>query len=166
MCGCPPDSKIKYSCVLYVSMYYTVCYFTGIFYAVVRKISMLFIDNKDFVLCILYCCRVLRCWRGLQLLLTQYRRGCGTIYSSVSVFEVSGRKPGSCVVNSAYFLYYIWQRKESGGEAINDVSHFLETSGADGWLCIKRHTVPVTPQCSLAALEDLQCLTQHSFQRC
>ena len=88
------------------------------------------------------------------------------IYSSVSVFEVSGRKPGSCVVNSAYFLYYIWQRKESGGEAINDVSHFLETSGADRWSCIKRHTVPVTPQCSLGALEDLQCLTQHSFQRC
>ena len=27
-------------------MYYTVCYFTGIFYAVVRQISMLFIDNQ------------------------------------------------------------------------------------------------------------------------
>ena len=27
-------------------MYYTVCYFTGIFYAVVRQSSMLFIDNK------------------------------------------------------------------------------------------------------------------------
>ena len=51
MCECPPDSKIKYSCVSYVSMYYTVCYFTGIFYAVVRQISMLFIDNKDFVFC-------------------------------------------------------------------------------------------------------------------
>ena len=36
-------------------MYYTVCYFTGIFYAVVRYISMLFIDNK--VLCVLqYMC--------------------------------------------------------------------------------------------------------------
>ena len=35
-------------------MYYTVCYFTGIFYAVVRQIYMLFIDNKDFVFCILY----------------------------------------------------------------------------------------------------------------
>ena len=33
--------------------YYTVCYFTGIFYAVVRQISMLFIDNKDFAFCIL-----------------------------------------------------------------------------------------------------------------
>ena len=32
-------------------MYYTVCYFTGIFYAVVRHISMLFIDNKDSVFC-------------------------------------------------------------------------------------------------------------------
>ena len=31
-------------------MYYTVCYFTGIFYAVVRQICVLFIDNKDSVL--------------------------------------------------------------------------------------------------------------------
>ena len=35
-------------------MYYTVCYLTGIFYAVVRQISMLFIDNKISVFCILY----------------------------------------------------------------------------------------------------------------
>ena len=28
-------------------MYYTVCYFTGIVYAVVRQISMLFIDDKE-----------------------------------------------------------------------------------------------------------------------
>ena len=33
-------------------MYYAVCYFTGIFYAVVRQISMLFIDDKDSVACI------------------------------------------------------------------------------------------------------------------
>ena len=33
-------------------MYYTVCYFTGILYAVVRQISMLFIDNKDSVFCL------------------------------------------------------------------------------------------------------------------
>ena len=32
-------------------MYYTVCYFTGIFYAVVRHISMSLIDNKDSVFC-------------------------------------------------------------------------------------------------------------------
>ena len=32
-------------------MYYTVYYFTGIFYAVVRQISMLVIDNKDSVVC-------------------------------------------------------------------------------------------------------------------
>ena len=31
----------------------TVCYLTGIFYAVVRQISMLFIDNKISVFCIL-----------------------------------------------------------------------------------------------------------------
>ena len=30
-------------------MYFTVCYFTGILYAVVRKISVLFIDNREFV---------------------------------------------------------------------------------------------------------------------
>ena len=47
------DSKIKYTefyntCVL-IFMHYTVCYFTGIFYAVVKQISMLFIDNKDSV---------------------------------------------------------------------------------------------------------------------
>ena len=29
-----------------VYLYYTVCYFTGIFYAVVRHISMLFIDTE------------------------------------------------------------------------------------------------------------------------
>ena len=34
-------------------IYYTVCHFTGFFYAVVRQISMLFnfIDNKDSVFC-------------------------------------------------------------------------------------------------------------------
>ena len=39
----------KVLCVLCVLtlMHYTVCYFTGIFYTVVRHISMLFIDNKD-----------------------------------------------------------------------------------------------------------------------
>ena len=46
-------SNAKYS-VFYamwalMSMDYTVCYFTGIFYAVVRQISMLFIDSKDSV---------------------------------------------------------------------------------------------------------------------
>ena len=50
---CPPDSNRKYSvlyniCVI-MFIYYTVYYFTGIFYAVVRHISVLFIDNKDFV---------------------------------------------------------------------------------------------------------------------
>ena len=51
MCVCPPDSKIRYSvlCVLMFVYYYTVSYFIGIFYAVVRQISMLLIDNKDSV---------------------------------------------------------------------------------------------------------------------
>ena len=35
-------------------MYYTVCYFTDIFYVVVRQIYMLFIDNKDSVFFIKY----------------------------------------------------------------------------------------------------------------
>ena len=34
-------------------MYYTVCYFIGICYAVVRQISVLFIDNTNSVFCIL-----------------------------------------------------------------------------------------------------------------
>ena len=41
------------TCVL-MFMCYTVCYFTGIFYAVERQISMLLIDNKDSSVCILY----------------------------------------------------------------------------------------------------------------
>ena len=42
-----------YDLILYLCiMYYTVCYLTGILYAVERHISMLFIYNKNF--CILY----------------------------------------------------------------------------------------------------------------
>ena len=41
-----------YDLILYLCiMCYTVCYLTGIFYAVVRQISMLFIDNKISVFC-------------------------------------------------------------------------------------------------------------------
>ena len=44
-----------YDLILYLCiMYYTVCYPTGIFYAVVRQISMLFIDNKISVFCIFW----------------------------------------------------------------------------------------------------------------
>ena len=47
--------------ILYLRiMYYTVCYLTGISYAVVRQISMLFIDNKISVFCIHTCTP---CWR-------------------------------------------------------------------------------------------------------
>ena len=43
-----------YDLILYLCiMNYTVCYLTGIFYAFVRQISMLFIDNKISVFCIL-----------------------------------------------------------------------------------------------------------------
>ena len=42
-----------YDLILYLCiMYYTVCYLPGIFYAVVRQISMLFIDNRISVFCI------------------------------------------------------------------------------------------------------------------
>ena len=50
---CPPDSKIKYS-LFYVCLWSCIiilCYFTCIFYAVVRQNSMLFMDNKDSVFC-------------------------------------------------------------------------------------------------------------------
>ena len=40
-----------WSYLVLMFMYYTVCYFTGIFYAVVRQISMLFIDNNISVFC-------------------------------------------------------------------------------------------------------------------
>ena len=56
VCVCPPDSKIKYS-MFYVylcSCIFILCYFTCIFYAVVRQISMLIIDNEDCVFCMLY----------------------------------------------------------------------------------------------------------------
>ena len=44
----------------YIIICITVCYFTGIFYAIVRQISMLFINNKDsvFVFRILLFCGV------------------------------------------------------------------------------------------------------------
>ena len=43
-----------YDLILYLcTKYYTVCYLTGIVYAVVRQISVLFIDNKISVFCIL-----------------------------------------------------------------------------------------------------------------
>ena len=42
-----------YDLILYLCiMYYTVCYLAGIFYAVVRQISMLFIDSRISVFCI------------------------------------------------------------------------------------------------------------------
>ena len=48
-------SHYIYDLILYLCiMCYTVCYLTGIFYAVARQISMLFIDNKISVFCILY----------------------------------------------------------------------------------------------------------------
>ena len=54
---CVPHRLKEYSvfyniCVL-MFMYYIVCYFTGLFCAVARQNSMLFIDNKDSVFFIL-----------------------------------------------------------------------------------------------------------------
>ena len=69
MCVCPPDSKIKYF-VLYVYLYSCIIltYFPGIFYAVVRQISMLFIDNKD---SILFCVHAPVDGTGIQCLCSQ-----------------------------------------------------------------------------------------------
>ena len=51
---CPPDSNIKYSVFyVYLCSCIILCYFTGIFYAVVRQISMLFTDNQDSAFCVL-----------------------------------------------------------------------------------------------------------------
>ena len=54
-----------------VLMFMYVCYFTGIFYAVVRQISMLFTDNKISLFCILYYCRLypflILAWAYLEL---------------------------------------------------------------------------------------------------
>ena len=51
---CPPDSKIKYSVFhVYLCSCIILCVILWyLFYAVVRQISMLFIDNKDSVFCI------------------------------------------------------------------------------------------------------------------
>ena len=46
----PSRLKYKVLCVLqYIWVNVIYCHFTGIFYAVVRQISLLFIDNKDSV---------------------------------------------------------------------------------------------------------------------
>ena len=60
-----------YDLILYLCiMYYSVCYLTGIFYAVVRQISMLFIDNKISVFCIF----ILHLLLPLLLLVNFYQR--------------------------------------------------------------------------------------------
>ena len=52
-CACPPDSCPRSAFDVYLcSCIIILCYFTGIFHAVVSQISMLFIDNKDSVFCI------------------------------------------------------------------------------------------------------------------
>ena len=45
------SAALRFMCTYVHVLYYTVCYFAGIFYAVVRHISVLFIDNKDSVFC-------------------------------------------------------------------------------------------------------------------
>jgi len=46
-------SSVFYSTCVLMFMFYAAYYFTGIFHAVVRQISVLFKDNNDFVFCIL-----------------------------------------------------------------------------------------------------------------
>ena len=74
------DSLFYNICVL-MFMFYTVCYFTGIFYALVRQISMLFLDIKDFVF-------YLFCWHMIDLfvLLTHDRSACFVGARSICLF--------------------------------------------------------------------------------
>ena len=41
--------SVFYNICVLMFMFYTVCYFTGIVYAVLRQMYMLFIDNKESV---------------------------------------------------------------------------------------------------------------------
>ena len=91
-------------------MYYTVCYFTGIFYAVVRKISMLFIDNKDFVFCTDSCIVCLGC-EGCSrkenfYVIHRQERFC-ILYSDLMNADVSAWKmtPAMLTLSGAFSLY-------------------------------------------------------------
>ena len=68
-------------------LYYTVTYFPGIFYAVVRQISMLFTDNKD---SILFCVHAPVDGTGIQCLCSQ---GPGLLPPAL---PWPGRLPRSC----------------------------------------------------------------------
>ena len=46
-------NSVFYSICVLMFMYYTMCCFTSVLYAAERHISVLFIDNKDSVFCIL-----------------------------------------------------------------------------------------------------------------
>ena len=63
-------------------MYYTVCYFTAIFYAVVRQISKLFINNKDSVFIFLILPpALLAVWRG------SFKFYCGNTFEPATSFD-------------------------------------------------------------------------------
>ena len=76
-------------------MHYTVCYLTGIFYAVVRQISMLFIDNNISLFCILYLCTLRASLSGtfLQTLPDIVTPLKGTLYLRAAVHRRGQRPP-------------------------------------------------------------------------
>ena len=67
VCVCAVQTQIKFSVFhsiyILMFMYLIVCYFTGLFYAVIRQISMLFIDNKDSGFCTSQLSAVLLTWK-------------------------------------------------------------------------------------------------------
>ena len=90
----------SYLVLMLCIMYYTVCYLTGIFYAVVRQISMLFIDNKKIVFCILYSAANLKFLRGIAL----YKN-----HSYYFVLKEGGKKGQILVVNKLGVILNFFQ---------------------------------------------------------
>ena len=78
--------------------YYTACYFTCIFYAVARQISVLFIDSKDSVFCIL-------CLQARDLQTTaeeQYRQELAAQTRLANLYKVCVSH--LCQINIGYFF--------------------------------------------------------------
>ena len=99
---CALQTKIKYSffflCVLMFMYYYTACYFTCIFYAVARQISVLFIDSKDSAFCIL-------CLQARDLQTTaeeQYRQELAAQTRLANLYKVCVSH--LCQINIGYFF--------------------------------------------------------------
>ena len=112
--------------------YYTVCYFTGIFYAVIRQICMLLIDTKGFVLCILWLLLSKKTWPRWSVCLTKedqwipeneikvwiFQWEACTV-SSVATWVCGSVAPGQCPTSwpsnraSGAFTYYFFHQGRS-----------------------------------------------------